>query len=651
MDNGSAHDMSETDTTLEQICDAALQVYLRGGVGAISPESVAEELSVPLSAVSQHVDSAAMIRRELLFSIYVGAVPDVEAAVQRCDTGEAALEAMLTTYLRYSLSHMAELRYHLSLTQPGVPQLCEFEEELIKERLLPLNERLLGGVEAKLIEQWGEGDLPQGIHPRRLVFVAYLAAMGMIAMRAITDWEGGGLRHDDDDMIAEMTRTFASPTVVMRQLAALNDVAAELTSFRDEEALCERVAPLLCTSLEVERGFLVLLDEGGVLRSGSIGGLDAGTLEQVIAVTRDDRMPPPPHYRRCVEQGRTIVVVKPSEDPDWPASQDATLARQFSTLHPDAPFVVTPVRSEGEIIGALAGHMTDAARVFDRRDVARLETFATMVGLALANVRFYATLNAKVEERTRSLREAQAALVQSEKMAALGQLVAGVAHEINTPIGAVVSGSGVAVRALEMVRDSLGEEALQDRKLQRALKILEETNETNRIAGERITERVTALRNFARLDEAERKSADIHQGIDNTLMILRSELGHRVEVIKRYGELPHIDCFPNQLNQVFMNLLVNGLHAIDGKGSITIATSLESDEVLVKISDTGSGIADEDIPKIFDPGFTRKGVGVGTGLGLSICYQIMEHHQGAIEVDSELGVGSCFTVRIPCARH
>ena len=110
------------------------------------------------------------------------------------------------------------------------------------------------------------------------------------------------------------------------------------------------------------------------------------------------------------------MVVKPSDDPHWPSTTDATLARQFALLHPDAPFVVTPIRCEGEIIGALAGHVTDAARVFDRRDVARLETFATMVGLALANVRFYATLNAKVEERTRSLREAQAALVQSEKM-------------------------------------------------------------------------------------------------------------------------------------------------------------------------------------------------------------------------------------------
>jgi signal transduction histidine kinase len=391
-----------------------------------------------------------------------------------------------------------------------------------------------------------------------------------------------------------------------------------------------------------------LLDESHSLSMAAMSGLSDNVTEAVFRLLASDELPPPPHYRRCIESEQTVVVEHPGDDPDWPVLEGVEPAALFAEMHPDAPFFVTLIRCEGDIVGILAGHLTTHGRKFDRRDVSRVETFATMVGLALANVRFYATLNAKVEERTRSLRDAQAALVQSEKMAALGQLVAGVAHEINTPIGAVVSGAGVANKALEMVRKGLEDPAKNERKIQRALTILSDCNDTNRIAGERITERVTSLRNFARLDEADRKQADLHEGLDNTLMLVRAEL-RDIELVKHYGELPLIDCYPNQLNQVFLNVLVNAIHAIDGAGTITIATSMENDAAIVRISDTGGGIAAEDVAKVFDPGFTRKGVGVGTGLGLSICYQIMNHHKGGIEVDSEVGVGTTFTLRVPHA--
>jgi PAS domain S-box-containing protein len=249
----------------------------------------------------------------------------------------------------------------------------------------------------------------------------------------------------------------------------------------------------------------------------------------------------------------------------------------------------------------------------------------------------------------------EAQLVQSEKMAALGQLVAGVAHEINTPIGSIHANADVSTRALEMVSMAFesegGKAALaEDRKLVRALAILRENNDTNRVASERIVERVRALKNFARLDEAERKKADLHEGIDNTLMLLRHELKNDIELIKRYGELPDVECHPNQLNQVFMNILVNAIQAMRGmstKATITIETKVQGDEVEVAFSDTGKGIAADDLGRIFDPGFTRKGVGVGTGLGLSISYQIIERHRGRIHVESELGKGTTFRVRLP----
>jgi PAS domain S-box-containing protein len=253
-----------------------------------------------------------------------------------------------------------------------------------------------------------------------------------------------------------------------------------------------------------------------------------------------------------------------------------------------------------------------------------------------------------IRERLRLERQ----LAQSEKMAALGQLVAGVAHEINTPIGSINANAGVTQSALGMIRKALGVDAVKEllsgnRKLERAMKILEDNTQSNLVASERIVDTVKALKNFARLDESERKQADLHRGIDSTLTLLRHELKHGVEVTKEYGELPQIECYPNQLNQVFMNVLVNAVQAMDNKGTITIRTELVDGDAVLHFTDSGKGIAPEDLERIFDPGFTRKGVGVGTGLGLSISFQIIERHHGKIEVDSEVGKGSTFTLRIP----
>ena len=158
---------------------------------------------------------------------------------------------------------------------------------------------------------------------------------------------------------------------------------------------------------------------------------------------------------------------------------------------------------------------------------------------------------------------------------------------------------------------------------------------------------VRSLRKFARLDEAELDEVDIHEGLDNTLILVQHELKNRVDVLKDYGKLPLIKCYPNQVNQVFMNLLVNASHAIEGQGKIFIRTHHNNASVMVEIRDTGKGISQEDLPRIFDPGFTTKGFGVGTGLGLSIVYQIMKDHKGKIEVESELGQCTTFRIILP----
>ena len=240
--------------------------------------------------------------------------------------------------------------------------------------------------------------------------------------------------------------------------------------------------------------------------------------------------------------------------------------------------------------------------------------------------------------------ELMAQLIQSEKMASLGLLVSGVAHEINTPMGAIHSNNDIMTRAVAKIRRQLG--STPDAEVSRLLDILGEVCRNNEIATERITQIVRSLKNFARLDEAERKRVNIHEGIESTLSLLRHQLKNRIRIVKRFGDIPDVECFPNELNQVFMNILVNAAHAIKERGEITVKTWKEGEGVKIAISDTGIGIPPENLSKIFDPGFTTKGVGVGTGLGLFICYKIVQDHHGTIEAESSKQ-GTTFTITIP----
>jgi signal transduction histidine kinase len=172
-------------------------------------------------------------------------------------------------------------------------------------------------------------------------------------------------------------------------------------------------------------------------------------------------------------------------------------------------------------------------------------------------------------------------------------------------------------------------------------------NAINEQAVERIVGIVSSLRQFARLDQAAIDSVDLHQAIDNTLVLVQHQLKHRIQVHKDYGTLPLVHCHPEQINQVVMNLLVNAGHAIEGKGDIFIRTWAAGERVAVELRDTGKGIPPEHLARIFDPGFTTKGVGVGTGLGLSIVHGIVDEHRGTIEVESEIGKGTTFRVWLP----
>ncbi len=256
-----------------------------------------------------------------------------------------------------------------------------------------------------------------------------------------------------------------------------------------------------------------------------------------------------------------------------------------------------------------------------------------------------------LEKTNQELRNAQAQLVQTEKMASLGMLVAGIAHEINTPTGAVKSMHNTLTRAFDKMKTELQENYADivenNETLKKTFLAIENANNVIRSGTERVVNIVRRLRSFARLDEAELKEIDIHVGLDDTLALIYHEIKHNVKIIKNYGDLPKIACYPGYLNQVFLNLLINAAQSITEKGVIEVTTFQHDKQVYIKIRDNGSGIPEENISRIFDPGFTTKGVRIGTGLGLSICYQIMKDHYGDIQLQSEENAGTTFTLVLP----
>ncbi len=241
------------------------------------------------------------------------------------------------------------------------------------------------------------------------------------------------------------------------------------------------------------------------------------------------------------------------------------------------------------------------------------------------------------------LQKTQTKLIQNEKMASLGMLVAGVAHEINSPLGAINSNIG----NYESIIRKLESKAGNDDEINKITQDLKTLNNMNTLACDRIIKIVRSLKSFARLDEAEYKQADLHEGIDNTIILLNHRIKDKIKIIKGYGDLPRVNCYAEQLNQVFMNLLINAIESIQTEGTIHIKTYHEDKKIYIKIKDNGVGIKKEHIDRIFDPGFTTKGVGVGTGLGLSIVYNIIENHKGNILVESQEGLGTEFTIELP----
>lgn len=257
--------------------------------------------------------------------------------------------------------------------------------------------------------------------------------------------------------------------------------------------------------------------------------------------------------------------------------------------------------------------------------------------------------NDELERSRDQIQKQQAQLVQSEKMASVGLLTAAITHEINTPIGAINSNAQIEDMLLSQLTGHAMVKA--DKELADMLTQLKEVNDINLTACQRITEIIKSLKSYSRLDQAEYQEADINEGIKSVLVLTNNLLKKRIKVHEEYGDIGPVKCFPGQLNQVFMNIIVNASQAIEGEGEIFIQTTRKENDIIISIRDTGTGIKSEDIPKIFDPGFTTKGVGIGLGLGLYISYNIIQNHNGEISVLSEPGKGTAFIIRIPIDKN
>jgi two-component system, NtrC family, sensor kinase len=359
---------------------------------------------------------------------------------------------------------------------------------------------------------------------------------------------------------------------------------------------------------------------------------------------------------RCVEDSRCAVPVFIEFQPDlvlldlhMPHLDGVAVMDQLRGLIAADDYVPILVLTGDNTSAARERALTHGAHDFISKPLSRTEVQLRVRNL-LQTRSLHVQLkahNTALEETNRRLREAQSHLVQSEKMASLGQLVAGIAHEINNPLAFVVNSLFLVKEGLDRIGKEPQDEipsAIRGRLGNLRANIRDASDGT-----ERVKDLVSKLRTFSRLDEGQFKAVNIHESIESVLLFLRHKLEDRI-VVERSFEGPDIlECFPGELNQVLMNVIANAIDSIEGAGTVMVSTRLDEGNFVITVRDTGKGIPEEIRSRIFEPFFTTKPVGRGTGLGLAISYGIVEAHHGSINFTSELGKGTEFMLKIPAA--
>ena len=475
----------------------------------------------------------------------------------------------------------------------------------------------------------------------------------------------------------ELEKKFAELETRIEQLSLLTDLSAAVSATLDPEKIYDQTLTRLVHRMAYQRAQLFLVDRGRrVLRGHRMAGADPGvTLFDGVELPLDAETSA---SGRAAVTGQAVVV-NDVDQATIPIHRD--LVRTYEVKS----FIATPLRVRDRVLGVLAVTAAETNR-FHQGDVDLLAAVANQVALAIDKAESFQTieelsrsLEDKVRVRTeqlrvtneelrgayRDLQATQLQLIQREKMASVGQLVAGVAHELNNPIGFISSNVATLtdfVRRLRGMLETYQEAPLPEADRERiearrrelqvdyALKYLDSMLAGIREGADRTRKIVGDLRVFARTPDDVWQAIDLHEDLESSLTLLNHLVKDRITVVRAYGELGAVECVRSQIDQVFLNILANAAQAIPGSGTITIETRAEGGVALIRIADTGPGIPPGTIGRVFDPFFTTKPVGEGTGLGLSISYEIVTKHGGEIRAESPPEGGAVFTIRLPMSR-
>ncbi len=421
---------------------------------------------------------------------------------------------------------------------------------------------------------------------------------------------------------------------------AVREISEAMVSMLSIKEIVDRILVAVTDTMGVERAMVMILDEDArVLRPQAVRG-DWGEDLAGLELGADH-----PVTRQLWVQRR--ILARGSFDDEFDLEAREASRDVFETLEIE---LLVPILYGVDLMGVIAVGRKLSGEQLDSSDRGLLTTLANQSSVAIENAKAYdeiaqlnETLEARVEQRSRELRETQQQLMQAEKMKSLGQLVAGVAHELNNPIGFVHAN-------IQLIDENVQKIARPDatpEEIARARAALAKLLTRSREGTERVKQIVQDLRSFSRMDQAELQEVDLHDELDRTIDLMEPRCKDCIAIERDYGELPHVRCYPGQLNQVFLNLLINACDAMDGTGHIRVVTRPIEDGVRVEVEDDGSGIPEELKGRIFDPFFTTKPVGKGTGLGLSLSHGIVERHGGRMTVESEPGQGTTFRIELP----